>query len=220
MIFRGFFVGFVSKYKVYYSFHNRNSSMNLESTLIYKKFCNKGQAFYIYIFRILKNDGITCDGSRFIQGISPSVKEFHSSWFTCGIPKHARITTATVNSCKMYFAIIRVQFSLMIIFNLLKSGKTGEMFIFLRSKSLQQTLHSFEMISSVSSNSHQHCALVCHQVSQCVAADFEGESNLCRLYNGINGKTTIEKEDILLIKNVFGVSKFSLNTYRIPLVFF
>ena len=74
---------------------------------------------------------------------------------------------------------------------------------------MKQTSNIFEITDQpVNSRSHRHCAWFCHGISQCLAADFEGELNLCRLYNDINGTTTAEEGDFSLVREKFGVCKF------------
>ena len=100
-----------------------------------------------------------------------------------------------------------MQLSLMIIFSLLGFGNTRETFNYFQGKSLQQTSYQFEMMDPVSSRSHRHCTMLCHHRSKCLAAEFEGELNLCRLYSNINGTTTGKEGDFAMVKDKFGICK-------------
>ena len=96
------------------------------------------------------------------------------------------------------------------ILSLIGFASTGITFNLYPGKSLQETSHHFEMTNKpISTRNHRHCAVVCHRVSQCLAADFEGELNLCRLYNDINGTTDGKDGDFSVVRNEFGIGKFS-----------
>ena len=101
-----------------------------------------------------------------------------------------------------------MQLSLTIIFSLLGFGNTRETFSFFQGKSLQQTSQPFEMMDPVNSRSHRHCAMLCHDRSQCLAVEYEGELNSCRLYSNINGTITGGEGDFAMVKDEFGICKF------------
>ena len=63
----------------------------------------------------------------------------------------------------------------------------------------------FEHVTPVSSQNHGRCPVRCYLMSLCLAAFFEGELNLCRLYSNINGTTTGGEGDFSMIKNESGV---------------
>ena len=103
---------------------------------------------------------------------------------------------------------------LVITLSLLDFGQPNETFLifnFYGAKSLKETSHTFEMTDKpVSTHSHRHCTMRCYFEHQCLAAFFEGEWNLCRLYSNINGTTTGEEGDFSIVKREFGVCELIL----------
>ena len=84
-------------------------------------------------------------------------------------------------------------------------------FTFYGARSLKETSHTFEITDKpVSSHSHRHCTMRCYSEPQCMAAFFEGESSLCRLYSNINGFTAGEQNDFSMVKREFGVCELIL----------
>ena len=99
---------------------------------------------------------------------------------------------------------------------LLDFGRAEEIFNFLQGKSLMQTSPSFEMMRQIkTSNSRRYCAMLCHHASPCLAAFFDGELNLCRLFSNINGTTNGGEGDFLMVKNEFGVCELIFLIYCI-----
>ena len=89
---------------------------------------------------------------------------------------------------------------------LIEFGQADEMFIFYRGKSLKETSQTFEITTEpIGSKSFRQCVMLCHFTLPCLAAFFEGESSVCRLYSNINGTTTGEEGDFAMVKKEFGV---------------
>ena len=99
-------------------------------------------------------------------------------------------------------------------------GNAKEMFDIFQGKSFMQTSHSFEMMTQTrASSGHRHCAMQCYFEPQCLAAFFEGETSLCRLYSNINGTSTGEEGDISMVKREIGVCESIISFIYLHLFF-
>ena len=115
----------------------------------------------------------------------------------------------TVGKILHRIAIKMLTFKVSLFCLLLKFGLTEEMFTIYQGKSLKETARAFEIaIKPINSSNHRHCAMQCNFEPQCLAAFFEGEWSLCRLYSNINGATTGGEGDFSMVKREFGVCEF------------